>query len=143
MRALLLSLALSACGAAVPETSPELVEYGAIFEREANLRGLGHKAVPMVLVKEFSVGQRGKHVQGLCIVRGASRWIEIREGFVKASFRHEVEMLVMHEQGHCALGLSHSDSLEAEIMGKDLMPSSLFKNNRDAVLDELFYTVQK
>jgi hypothetical protein len=120
-------LALSACGA--PPMAEELAPFARQFEKLAAERGLEVEASPMILDDK-------KNFEGSAIGRCERGYIRISKQYFESQTDNAVLRLVLHEQGHCALGLKHYG--KNEIMSEVARGGSHFKNNREALLDRYF-----
>jgi hypothetical protein len=134
-----ITVALSACGDRSGHMDEELESYASTFELEASRHGVKAKAVNMMIVKQFSSDSIEGAV-GVCYVSRRGRRIEILKSMWDAASDVRREALVMHEQGHCALGLKHS---KGGIMKPTVLAVDVYKQYRAHFLAELFDTVKE
>ncbi len=143
MKRLALLALLGACG--MPhhvdyrESDPELIPSIEAFKYEAITRGVKVRPVVATFVDKWTgVKSRIKGLIGVCYYsgrRGAK--IEILRSFYDKSSRRYMELLMAHEQGHCALGLGHTNS-KRHIMNSYILKEFDWLQNREEYLNMMF-----
>lgn len=79
---------------------------------------------------------------GTCSAINGFPLVVIDQGYWNISNVYEKEELIMHELGHCLLNREHCEAKEngegVSLMKPDLFDSSVYSNNREKLIDELF-----
>jgi hypothetical protein len=124
-------LVLTACGKTQYHINPEFTQYTATFTQ------LTHFATPL----DIDFGLTTPTLDGLCTIEDGKRSISINEPHWLKMNPGAKEQLMLHELGHCVLGLKHDDTLidtkPASIMYYQTFGHmSYYSSNRDYYLDQ-------
>lgn len=124
----------------------DVAKYVQKFIDDARLQGvdvLPDMKGPKLEIRVASLDSWGSSTIGLCETSGSMRRVTFDPDFWNQVSETQRELLAHHEFGHCILYRGHrSDTLSggayASIMYPIIMSSSMYTNNRDYYLEELF-----